>query len=220
MSSVLKESAEARTDARLLTAATQASMLAAEWSLRYDLEHAPQSASAGWQKIQNAIGRANEHAALLDSLNELRQRGRKSRDDGWFRRKLNALFNGSVDEIPPVAVGEGSSAGGGTPSVFVWPRRGPSCQERGCGCAGRTKPRVTFDGVNDGGRASADLLPRRPSRSGPTGRRIRSGSRDSARPRGPPLSAGDRRGGADGLWDRLPWPLLYPGCSSSMDSVS
>ena len=124
MSSVLKESAEARTDARLLTAATQASMLAAEWSLRYDLEHAPQSASAGWQKIQNAIGRANEHAALLDSLNELRQRGRKSRDDGWFRRKLNALFNGSVDEIPPVAVGEGSSAGGGTPSVFVWQDEG------------------------------------------------------------------------------------------------
>ena len=42
-------------------------MLAAEWNLRYDLEYAPQYASAGWQKIQKAIGRANEHAALLDS---------------------------------------------------------------------------------------------------------------------------------------------------------
>ena len=125
MSRVLKESEESGTDAKLLTAATQASMLAAEWSLRYDLEHAPQYASAGWQKIQNAIGRANEHAALLDSLNELHQRSRKSHVDGsLFRRILDALRGRSVDEIPPVALGEGSSDGGGAPSVFVWQDEG------------------------------------------------------------------------------------------------
>ena len=125
MSRAMKESEEFGADAKLLTAATQASMLAAEWSLRYDLEHAPQYASAGWQKIQNAIGRANEHAALLDSLNELHQRSRKSHVDGsWFRRILDALRSRSVDEIPPVAVGAGLSDGGGTPSVFVWQDEG------------------------------------------------------------------------------------------------
>lgn len=120
ISRVLKESAEARTDAELLTAATQASMLAAEWNLRYDLEYAPQYASAGWQKIQKAIGRANEHAALLDSLNELHQRGKSCDDRNWFKRKIAELFNGRVEEIPAVAVEDGSSVCSGTPSVFVW----------------------------------------------------------------------------------------------------
>lgn len=119
-----EESSEFLMDAKLLTAASRASVLASEAWIRHDLEHNPRHVSMRLRDLEREINTINSTVSPLKILQELQEHAVNCLEEmNWFNRNI---FNRELNnDIASTSFQENSDCESiyqstETPSVLIW----------------------------------------------------------------------------------------------------